>query len=92
MQRLKHLIPQPLASTRAKCDYVQPLHQGNADRPIVDAKALAVFRPLSDSNNGVPFLQATGQSTRIGYRHLANGGSAFWGLSGGYDRLWQRGS
>ena len=92
VQMLKLVIPQPLASTRAEYAYVQPLHQGQADRLFVDAKPFAELRPLSGSGQDVPRLQATGQSTRIGYRRLVEGGSAFWGVSGGYDSLWQQGS
>jgi hypothetical protein len=92
VQMLKLVIPQPLASTRAEYAYVQPLHQGHADRLFVDAKPFAELKPLSGSGNGVPFFQATGQSTRIGYRRLVDGGSALWGVSGGYDSLWQQGS
>ncbi len=92
VQMLKLVIPQPLASTRAEYDYVHPLHQGVADRLFIDAKPFAELRPLSGSGIGVPLIQATGQSTRIGYRRLVSGGSALWGVSGGYDSLWQQGS
>lgn len=89
---LKLVIAQPLASTRAEYDYVLPLNEGDNDRLFVDAKPFAELRPPSGSNNDVPFIKATGQSTRIGYRQLLAGGSAFWGLSGGYDSLWQQGT
>jgi hypothetical protein len=92
VQMLKLVLPQPLASTRAEYDYVHPLHQGVADRLFIDVKTFAELRPLSGSGNGVPFIQATGQSTRVGYRRLVRGGSALWGVSGGYDSLWQQGS
>lgn len=89
---LKLVFPQPLASTRAEYDYVHPLHQGYGDRLFIDAKPFAELRPLSDSGDGAPVIQATGQSTRVGYRRLFGGGSALWGVSGGYDSLWQQGS
>ena len=92
VQMIKVVIAQPLASTRAEYDYVQPINQGDHDRLFIDTKPFAELRPLSGSNNDVAVIQATGQSTRVGYRHLMAGGSAFWGLSGGYDSLWQQGT
>ena len=89
-QMIKIVIPQPYSSNRAEYDYVLPLSQSSTKRVFWDSKIFAEQRPFLGATPGTDKLQAFGQSARLGLRELVSQGNAYWGVSVGYDSLWQQ--
>jgi hypothetical protein len=90
-QMIKLVIPQPYSSNRLEYDYIFPIVQTARDRYFLDAKVFASEQPLIGASAGSDFIQAFGQSARLGVRTLFEAGTGFRGVSVGYDSLWQQG-
>lgn len=90
-QMIKLVIPQPYSSNRIEYDYILPVVQTARDRYFLDAKVFASEQPLIGASAGSDFIQAFGQSARLGVRTLFEQGNGFRGASVGYDSLWQQG-
>lgn len=91
-QMFKLVLSQPYGSNRLEYDMVVPLRETESLRTFVDAKVFAQEQPLIDPTPGTGFIQAYGQSARLGVRGLVERGTGFWGASAGYDSLWQQGA
>jgi hypothetical protein len=87
----KFLLAPFQSSNRFEYNHYQPLLIGINEQLFVDNTIYAKQRPVETSNLDSSYIQAIGESVRLGYRRLLQGRDSFWGVNAGYDSALQAG-
>jgi hypothetical protein len=91
VQMVKLTLTPPDSSNRLELNHFQPLQRWPQSLLFFDNTLYAKARPSGEAGAGLPAVETWGESFRLGYRYLADGGRSFLGVNGGYDSSWQQG-
>ena len=91
VQMFKLTLTSASSSNRLEINHFQPLSRGSDSILFFDNTVYAKARPLGEAGAGLPDVETWGESFRLGYRKLIQGGRGYLGINGGYDNALQQG-
>ena len=91
VQMFKLTLTSASASNRLEINHFQPLSHKSDAILFFDNTVYAKARPLGEAGAGLPDVETWGESFRLGYRKLIQGGRGYLGVNGGYDNALQQG-
>ena len=91
VQMFKLTLTSASSSNRLEINHFQPLSHGKHSILFFDNTVYGKARPLGAAGAGLPDVETWGESFRLGYRKLIQGGRGYLGFNGGYDNALQQG-
>jgi hypothetical protein len=91
VQMFKLTLTSDDSSNRLEINHFQPLSRRQDSILFFDNTVYGKVRPLGPAGEGLPDVETWGESFRLGYRKLINGGRGYLGFNGGYDNALQQG-
>lgn len=87
----KFLLAPLQSSNRIEYNHYLPLFVSPTAQLFIDNTFYVKQRPVETNDVNNSYIQAVGDSVRIGYRELLRGSDSFWGVNIGYDNVLQAG-
>jgi hypothetical protein len=91
VQMMKLTLTSASSSNRLEINHFQPLSHWDKAILFFDNTIYGKARPLGEAGAGLPDVETWGESFRLGYRKLIQGGRGYLGFNGGYDNALQQG-
>ena len=91
VQMFKLTLTSASSSNRLEINHFQPLSHRDHSILFFDNTVYGKARPLGAAGAGLPDVETWGESFRLGYRKLIQGGRGYLGFNGGYDNALQQG-